>query len=191
MSRIWELNIAANQHLAIQTGDLRYFWDHFNGQPMSRTWSTPDYDVLNRSKKVADFTSWQIGSQAFLASARAKEMILQLDQAAVEFLPFGSFKGRELFAVNVLRTEDFLDMERTEFMSGAGGTPVRVVWRDQMPEQVPPIFKIRGSSNTYVSELFGRKAVELAMTGLRLADPKKNRFEQIVRGEQINEFPGL
>lgn len=191
MLRIWELNIDANQHLAIQPGNLSYFWDHFSGHPMSQTWSTPAYEVLNRSKKVADFTSWQIGSQAFLVSARAKEMILQLDRAAVEFLPFDSFKGRDLFAVNVLRTEDFLDMDRTEFMSGTSQTPSHVVWQDQLPTELPPIFKVKGSSNTYVSESFGQKAVELSMTGVRLADPKKNRFEQVVRGEQINEFPGL
>ncbi len=190
MLRIWELNTDPNRHLFIQTVDLRYFNERFNGSPISDDWEIPAYDVLNRSKKVADFTSWQVGSQVFLVSPLARDLISQLDESAVEFLPFDRIKGRKLYVANVLRTEDFLDLARTEFQEGSG-LPVRVAWRAGLPDALPPIFKVKGGSDTYVSTDFGRKAVEHRITGLRLADPAKNRFQQIVRGEQINEFPGL
>ncbi|QUD90564.1 hypothetical protein [Phenylobacterium montanum] len=190
MLRIWELTTDPNHYLFVQTVDLRYFSDRFDGTPIADQWEVPAHEVLNRSKKVADFTSWQIGSKAFLVSDLARECIAQLDEGAVEFLPFGKIKGRELFAANVLRTEDFLDIHKTEFSEGSG-LPVRVAWRPGLPNVLPPIFKVKGSSDTYVSADFGRMAVEHGLTGLMLADPAKNRLQQIVRGGPINEFPGL
>lgn len=189
MLRIWELSPDSNRHLCIQPQDLRYFWNHFNGERISDRWEIPPHEVLNRSKKLADFTSWQTLS-AFLVSQRAKDMIASLDENAVEFLPFGSLKGQDLFAANVLRTEDYLDFDRTEFMSGAN-IPERIIWRGDLPDDLPPIFKVKGGAATYVTEPFGRMVVKLGLTGLRLADPSNCRLEQITNGETVNAFPGL
>ena len=189
MLRIWELHVDPNPHLCVQQSDLRYFNGKFDGRPMKAGWVTPPYEILGRSKKVADFTSWQIGS-TFLVSNKAREVIAGLSGEDIEFLPFDCIKSCELFAVNVLRIEDFLDVEKTEFMPGAG-IPSRVAWKGQLPVEVPPVFKVRRSPWTYVSKAFAEKAVEHALTGVSLADPGKDRFQQTIRQEPINEYPGL
>ena len=189
MLRIWELHVDANPHLCVQQLDLRYFNDKFDGRPMKDGWVTPPYEILGRSKKVADFTSWQIGS-TFLVSDKAREVLAGLSGQEIEFLPFDRIKGRDVFAVNVLRIEDFLDVEKTEFMFGAG-IPSRVTWKAQLPAELPPVFKVLSSPWTYVSKAFAEKAAEHALTGVSLADPNKNRLNQVIRQEPINEYLGL
>ena len=42
-----------------------------------------------------------------------------------------------------------------------------------------------------MSKAFAEMAAEHALTGVSLADPHKNRFEQLIRREPINEYQGL
>jgi hypothetical protein len=95
-----------------------------------------------------------------------------------------------LFAVNVIRVEDYLDWTHTEFMHGAD-IPLRAVWKRNLPPGLPPLFKVLGSSSAYASTAFGQAAVTSGLTGLRLADPGKNTLEQVIRRVPLNEFPGL
>jgi hypothetical protein len=189
--RIYELMPDANRYLCVQPADLRYFHDRFDGRPLAAGWSTPPYEVLNRSKRVADFTSWQIGSKAFLASEKARAVLLELCPVGdLEFLPFDRFKRTDLYAVNVLRVEDFLDWQRTEFVPGAD-IPLRASWRRDLPPALPPLFKVSGGSSSYAAHALGRAAVDHGLTGLRLGDPAKNQIEQLRRREEFNVFPGL
>ena len=187
--RIWELHVDANPHLCVQQADLRYFNGKFDGRPMKGDWVTPPYEVLGRSKKVADFTSWQIGS-SFLVSSEARQVLADLSGEDIEFLPFDRIKGRELFAVNVLRIEDFIDVDRTEFMPGSG-VPTHVAWKTNLPDELPPVFRVSRSPWIYVTRAFAEKAVEAGLTGVSLADPAKNRLKQIIECEPVNEFHGL
>jgi hypothetical protein len=189
MLRIWELHVDADPHLCVQAPDLRYFKDKFDGRPMKNGWAAPPYEILGRSKEVADFTSWQIGS-TFLVSSKAREVLEGVSGRDIEFLPFDRIKGCELFAVNVLRVEDYMDEEKTEFVPGAG-IPEKVAWKTELPPELPPVFKVPESPWTYVSAGFAEKAAEYALTGVSLADPSKARLRQIIRREQINEYPGL
>ena len=117
-------------------------------------------------------------------------MLQALCEGDLEFLPFARIKRTDLYAVNVLRIEDYLDLEHTEFMPGAD-IPVRAKWQPDLPSVLPPLFKVVGGSSTYASESFGNAVMQHGLTGARLADPGKNRFLQIVKDEPINEFPGL
>jgi len=156
---------------------------------MKDGWVTPAYEIVGNSKKVADFTSWQICSP-FLVSEKARQVLTGLSGKDIEFLPFDRIKDRELFVANVLRIEDFMDGLRSQFIPGAG-IPSRVVWKTNLPSNLPPVFKTAGSPSVYVSRRFAEKAVEAGLTGVSLADPTKDRFEQIIRGEAINEYSGL
>jgi hypothetical protein len=188
--RVYELVPDPDRYLCVQTTDLRYFWDKFDGRSMTAGWERPAYEVLNRSKKVADVTGWQIG-KTFLVSERARRVLAEVcSPDDLEFLPFDRVKGTDLFAVNVLRTEDYLDWTRTEFVPGAD-IPLRAAWRPDLPRALPPLFKVVGGSSTYATAELGQAVVASGLTGVRLADPGKNRIEQIMRREPINEFPGL
>lgn len=186
--KIWEVCPDANRYLCVQQLDLRFFNDRFDGQLLGEKWSSPDYDILNRSKNVADFTSWQIGSRSFLISSRAVGLLRPLVSNKVEFLPFATIKGTELFAVNVCDTVPVIDWRR----SICNAHTIDRIALLPTPVQLPLLFKDPDlPSYTFASDALGELAIENRLTGLQLADPEKNRLRQIVRGEQINEFPGL
>jgi len=188
--RIYEVLPDPDRYLCLQQADLRYFWERFDGRSMTTGWERPHYEILNRSKRVADFTGWQI-AEAFLVSERARRVLIDVcSPGDVEFLPFDRIKGVDLFAANVTRVEDYLDRTRSEFMLGAD-IPFRAVWKRDLPSELPALFKVVGGACAYASPVLGQAAVANGLSGLRLADPGKNRLEQIIRGEPLNEFPGL
>lgn len=189
MPNIWEVCSKANNYLCVQQADLRFFDGRFEGAKMAMEWITPPFGLLNKSKKVADFTSWQIGGRTFLVSRRAMEAIGELCGDDVEFLPFATVKRTELFAVNVLRQMAIIDWPACSADVGilGGGYALR-----SDIDHVPVLFKDPGTpSTTFASDELGRIAVERSFTGLQLADPRKQLGRMIVRGEPINEFPGL
>jgi len=58
--------------------------------------------------------------------------------------------------------------------------------------EAPAIFKDpRLTGWTFVTDVFGHIAIAKGLTGLKLADPAKDRLRQIVDGSPINDFPGL
>jgi hypothetical protein len=178
-----------NRFLCVQQLDLRFFNGRFVGQPMAADWTPPSFDILAKSKKVADFTSWQISSRALLVSIRARDIIRALEGCEVEFLPFATIKGVELFAMNVLTLVEVVDWAGMERVGRTESGPK--VLRGNL-KALPPIFKDRRRpGDTYASDALGRLAVAHGLTGLRLADPRKNIGRMIVHGEGINEYPGL
>jgi hypothetical protein len=193
IDRVWELAPDADPYLCVLPDDLRYFQDRFVARPLAGGWKTPGYSVLNKSKKVADFTSWMIGSRAFLVTDPAKDAIARICGDDVEFLPFDVIKKRQLYAVNVLRVEECLDRGRTEFVPGVPGLVLRAVFKTNSALSLPPIFKAEpaDTSNTYVTAAFGRMAVAERFTGIRLRDPAKNAVLQIRLAEEQNDFPGI
>lgn len=189
MANVWEVYTTANSFLSVQQLDLRFFHGRFEGVAMEDGWAAPSFDILNKSKRVADFTSWQIGSRTFLVSVRAKNAIRALCGNDVEFLPFATIKRTELFAVNVLRQVAVVDWSACD--DGARIVHGPYVLKTDVG-QVPPLFKDPGDfSTTFANDELGQIAVDQGLTGLRLADPRKNLGRMIVRGDPINEFPGL
>jgi hypothetical protein len=189
MANIWEVRTAANRYLCVQQNDLRYFADRFKSVPMSEGWTAPSFELLNKSKKVADFTSWQIGSRTFLVSRRAKDAIHEICGDDVEFLPFATIKRTELFAINVLRKLAVVDWAARPADANLTCGPYALK-RDLGP--LPPLFKDSSAvSTTFASDEIGAIAVDRGFTGLQLADPRKNLGRMIVHGHSINEYPGL
>jgi len=189
VSRVWEVVPDADRYLCVQQADLRLFNGRFIGKPMSRDWTSPEFETLNRSKKVADFTSWQMGSRAMLVTVRAKDAIESLAGTDVEFLPFATIRGVELLALNVLRLVPAVDWEAMNRQDWNLSTPV--ILRSGLAD-IPPIFKdSERPHSTFASDALGELALEYGLKGLRLADPRKNLTRSIVRGLEINEYPGL
>ena len=185
MANVWEVSAAANRYLCVQQLDLRFFNERFIGVPMADGWEAPAFDVLNKSKKVADFTSWQIASRALLVSRRAKDVISSVCGDEVEFLPFATIKRTELFAMNVLRLVDVIDWSN----STQGAAPITL---KSGLSDLPVMFKdLQHPDITFASDALGAITVEQGLTGLQLADPCKNLGAMIVRGQSINEYPGL
>ena len=188
MTNVWEVLPNANRFLCLQQNDLRYFDGRFEGKPMADSWTAPPFDLLNKSKNVADFTSWQIGSRAFLISRRAKDVIYDLCCGDVEFLPFATIKRTELFAVNVLKKLPVIDWPACSQNSNITCGRISII---NGLNDLPLLFKDTECSSTFASDALGQVALQHSFTGLQLADPRKNLSKMIARGQPINEFPGL
>ena len=156
---------------------------------MADGWTQPPFEILNKSKKLADFTSWQIGSRTFLISGHAKNLIQDICRNDVEFLPFATIKGVDLFAVNVLKRISVVD-----WLACSGGAKITCgpfSIRNDL-STLPLLFKDTGNpATTFASDALGQIAVEHGLTGLQLADPRKSILKMIVHGQPINEFFGL
>ena len=100
--------------------------------------------------------------RAPVVSQKAKDALEALLAGSVEFLPFHSIKGASYFAVNVLSHDD----------------------RD-------PIYKPNAGSVPLVDERVGAVIRDHGLSGVALADPSNNIGRRIVRGESLQDLPGL
>lgn len=83
--------------------DVDYFQDHFTGRKMASGWKPENFEVAKKSLPVRDCIPWFLGAPVF--SEKACEALAELLGDSVEFLPLTRAKSKELFAVNVLRSE--------------------------------------------------------------------------------------
>lgn len=141
--------------------NLFFFHDHFVCEPMMTSWQAPPFRPVRKRAKPADFSSWMLAAP--VVRERVREILDSVCGDDLEFLPFYTTpRGEELFAMNVLTS----DCSR-------------------------PVFKKARLGPVYVRQQFGVLAVEHEFTGLALADPNANNLGKIVRGQDINVFPGL
>ncbi len=185
---------AANEYMSVAGyagPDASYWRVNFAGERMSEDWPLPPLKILGKSKKLGDFVGWTF--RAPIVSARAKDVLQPLVREDVHFLPFHELRGKPYFAMNVLRVEDYLDNERSEGQRWPDGTLLtyhRYVFRENLPADLPPIFKVTPSSSVFVTRRFADAIVQNKLTGACLQDPYKG-LTLVARGEQLNVYPGV
>ena len=147
----------------------------------------PPAKVLGVSKPVADFISWGI-TRVFVVNERARDEIKGLDPEAVEFLPFHNLGRHRTYVANVVRCEDYLDHGGSDL----NGSNPRYVFRRDLPQTLPAIFKCKDASNdVFVTAAFGNMIVHAALRGAALADPAERPFPLILARADMNRFPGV
>ena len=140
---------------------LFYFHDHFCCEAMAASWAPPPVQAVRKRAKPVDFLSWML--RAPVVRERVRDILTDFCGEDLEFLPFYiTARGEALFAVNVLTTDTR-----------------------------KPVFKKDKNSQVYARHEFGVLACQHGFTGLALADPHANNLRKIVRGQDINVFPGL
>ncbi|WP_266184236.1 imm11 family protein [Dyella humicola] len=174
-------------------GDSSEYWrSHFIGQPMSEPWSLPPLKVLGKSKKLPDFVGWMFWVP--VVSQRAMELLKPVVDGGVQFLRFHDLRGKPYYAMNVLRVEDYLDDARSVSSITQDGIRYNYrshVFKDDLPESLPPIFKTRGSSLVFVTQSFVDVIIANNLTGVCLQDPKEDGISLAARGLPLNAYPGL
>lgn len=95
-------------------------------------------------------------------STRAKHALEGVFAGLVEFLPFHAIRGDPYFAVNVLNTDPQAPIHKPD------------------PQSVP-----------LVDESVGAIIRDCKLSGVALADPQKDIMRRVVRGESLQDFPGL
>lgn len=186
MGRIWKLDECANKYCSFIPHDLGFFYGRFQCVSMADDWVAPRAELLGRSKPLGDFVSW-IG-RAPVVSKRARDLIEDLVADDVEFLRFHTLKGKPHFVMNVLRCEDYLDIEKSD-LTVCGE---RFIFRSDLPKVLPPIFKCPERwGEIFVSSAFAQMMVTNKLRGAALADPGEPTFPLVLANADVNRYPGL
>lgn len=184
--QIWKLHVTATRYASFIPHDLTYFHGKFQCNKLADGWIAPPAEILGRSKKLPDFALWM--SMAPAVSERAAELITELAGEDVEFLPFHEIKSKRYLIMNVLRCENYLDMDRSDFTQ----FEERFIFRADIPKAIPPIFKCKNRwSEIFVSSAFGEMLIRNSLRGAALANPEEATMPLILEGESANRFPGL
>jgi hypothetical protein len=200
--KIWRLESCSNYYLSIYSPNhnLNYFDNNFIGKPMLANWTPPNVELRSKSKKAADFVSWEIDG-SFMVSEKAKLALEPVLNEYVEFLPFNEIKGKPYYAVNVLQLEpNLLDADKSEILYGYD-EPKNIlilksaVFVNAFPTKLPPIFKIefngRIQSEIFVTKPFADILIETQLTGIELADPSKYSLPYVLESKSQNVVQGV
>lgn len=183
--RIWKLHVRDN-YCGFIPHDLRFFYDRFRCQSLAESWERPPATIDGKSKPLPDFAGWV--TSAPLVSERAADLINDLAADDVELLPFHPLKGKPYWVMNVLRCEDFIDGNRSNFEIANE----RFIFREELPSQLPPIFKCpEWMGDVFVSKQFAEMIVANKLRGAALADPGEPTFPLILSRSEINRYPGV
>ena len=123
-----------------------------------------------------------------VVSARARSLIENLVGRDVEFLPFHELKKKPYFVMNVLRCEDYLDMEKSDFAVFQESFKFKA----DLPSVLPPVFKCPGRwAEIFVTAEFAEMLVTNKLRGAELADPAEPTMPLILAKAAINRYPGV
>ncbi len=134
--------------------------------------------------------------QAPLVSQKAKQRIEELCGGDVQFLPFDNFRGKQYYAMNVLKTELVLDLKKCNGVRDSDTGKLLTLssrqFRRQLPNNLAPIFKDENfTSEIYVTDRFAEMVITHGLTGLALADPSVDQLKNVIKRIDPNVVPGV
>lgn len=192
MTGLLGLRVDADAAVTLST-DLGFFRDRFIGRSLRDSWVAPPIGVVGGRGSLRDFVSWMI--KVPVVSARAKAVLEPLTAGAAEFLPLIDLRGIPYFALNVVATGDFVDVERSS-----------VTWHPERPDDilqmdsyaiatdyVPPfpIIKFRRYPVLpFVSSAFVDICVREELTGAAFIDPRKNQWARLLTAGPVKSLMG-
>jgi hypothetical protein len=195
-AEIWLLRAGAETKYMRLAGHLPNddYWErYFCGRFMPADWQLPPLEILGKSKKLGDYVGWML--QAPIVSDRARNVLEPTVGTDVQFVPFHDLRGEPFFGMNVLRVEQgFLDTNRSVCVRRRNGDIAycsQYFFRSDLPAELPPIFKISGGSNVFVTARAVTKIVEHQLTGFCLQNPNENAFALMGKGIPLNVYSDL
>ncbi|MDB5702998.1 MAG: hypothetical protein JWN66_114 [Sphingomonas bacterium] len=185
----WALFLESDGVLSISSGDLRYFHAHFCGESLGSQWKgPPDYTILGSRKPINDFVSWHVAAPIVSPPARRA---LEKISSDIEFLPFGTLKGKQYFAANITKTIDAVDFERSDiqWLSGVSeGLPGSIVIRSDIVG-LPALFKLdRIASQIYLSQEAAEYLMDAGLTGFSLLRPSTNIAKRVIQSGSLVDY---
>lgn len=190
---VWTLWDNGDKYVSIEPYDLPYYQEHFIGKRMFNTWEPKPFELLGKSKPMADIIGWMLSAP--IMTEKAVNALAPLIGEYVEFLPFGKLRKKEVFAVNVLFSVDCLDYDKTEvvyFDKGrTGAYDINQFYFDAALVPDVPIFKAPdGGGMIFVRRPFVDAVIMHQLRGFQFADPSVNPFLSIAL-RNINVVPGV
>ena len=194
--RVWLLRSGSSKQYMYLQGylpDSNYWERNFHAMPMPDDWELPPLKIIGKTKKLGDSVGWTLGAPVI--SDRARKIFEPIVGDSVQFVRFHDLHGKPYFGMNVLRVEaKFLDTERSRCDRQPNGEIAycsRYVFRSDLPDELPPVFKISSGSDVFVTSQFAREVTKHGLTGFCLQDPGENAFELMANDRPLNAYPGL
>ena len=190
MSEPWRLNVLERNGLSLIPDDLRYFGDHFIGEPMSATWEgPPGFTISRKSGKLNDFLVFHTAVP--VVSGRVLTVLQSLSKDNFEAFDLISIRNRPYFAINVIAVADCVDFIESDirfYGTPNYGIPRRIVIRQnaELPRGIFKMNKIPGY--VFVSDDLAERISLEGFTGFCLTKPSTDVLSMALRGEMIDEY---
>lgn len=178
---IWALRTDCNKDMVLRT-EIDYFQSYFIGERMAGNWTPPPLRIQGQRKRLRDFVSWMLSAPVI--SQHAKEILEPLIAPYVEILPLIILRGKQYYAVNVLRLVDCLDRAKStiDYSPTNPSRIINIFETDFIEKQKGnvPIFKLpETKGEVYVTNSFVELAVKNRLEGADFADPSANPFSKL------------
>jgi len=103
-----------------------------------------------------------------------------------------SIRGNTYYVLNVLATENILDLENSEFTLSAGGGMGTVRrYAFSMKHAPSPVFKLSNvlDGPIFLTHAFARKILDAGLLGFQFRDPALNETAMLFSGADVNVLP--
>lgn len=189
---IFKLNSSSSGYPTIQSGALPrgYFSEFFNGKPLPDSWKPPPIEIKRPKAKLPDIIAWK--EYLPLLSKRAVELFNEVAPGCAEYREFVSIRGELYSVVNVLATEDILDVERSEVTRSIDGGIISVKRFVFNADHEPrPVFKLSNllDGPIFVTRRLAQATRDAGLLGFQFRDPAVNETALLFSGADVNAFP--
>lgn len=188
-----KLNCSSAGYPYVLSGALPrgYFTRFFNGKPLPDSWTPPPVEIRRAKAKLPDAIAWK--EHLALLSKRAVDLFEETAPGCAEYREFLSIRGSPYYVLNVLTTENILDLENSEFTRSANGD-IRTVQRYffTVERTSSPLFKLsnRLDGPVFLTHAFARAIVDAGLLGFEFRNPALNETRMLFSGASANYFPG-
>lgn len=110
--KIYLLFPKSGNGFALNPIDLDYFENCFVGRKMPMDWVAPPVEFYQKSRPAKDFVGWMLAAP--VVSEKAKQTLEPYVSKDVQFLYMLTVKKTKLYAINITRVVDCLDLEKSD-----------------------------------------------------------------------------
>ncbi len=193
--KVWRFRSSCNKDLALSS-PIDYFKENFIAERMGEKYPRPSYiHIDGKSKRLRDFVSWMLSAP--VVSEKAVKVLEPLIGTFCEILPLIELRGKNYYALNVLKLVDCLDLASSD-IHYADDNPshiLRIRRYKFLEEKIPadiPIFKIpEDIGSVFVTRLFIDIVIANKLHGAAFEDPSVDSLSKIIKGESLNVIPEL
>lgn len=182
-------NSSGHVHLVSEALPRGYFEEYFNGKPLPSSWAPPPFEIKRVKAKLPDILAWK--EYLPLLSVEAVKLFEEIAPGCAEYMECLTIKGNPYYVINVLATEDILDVENSEVSLTTDGN-IRLVRRFVFNNHVPgPLFKLSNllGGPIFITRCLAKEILAAGLLGFEFRDPAVNETALLFHGINVGVRP--
>lgn len=188
---IFKLNSSSSGYAYLVSEALPrgYFKEYFNGKPLPSSWAPPPFEIKRVKAKLPDILAWK--EYLPLLSVKAVKLFEEVGPGCAEYKECLAIKGNRYYVINVLATQDILDVENSEVSLTTDGN-IRLVKRFVFSNQVPgPLFKLSNllDGPIFINRCLAQEILTAGLLGFEFRDPAVNETSLLFHGGNAGVRP--